>query len=369
MKATCLKKYIKEAVNLCERITGRNLSLPILSNILIIGEGRIIKFIATNLEIGLEVDVPAKVDINGRVAIPSGIIGTFLSNFSGEDNIEIEAKNENLSVSTISSSTLIKGQPSDDFPSLPKSDKNIKTFSLPLNSFILGLRSVWYSCSTSNIIKPEFSSILLTSDKNKSTIFTATDSFRLAEKKLSYFFDGFGSILIPFKTVAEILRIFDGKEGNIKIIPNKNQIFLEWENIKFVSRLTEGTFPDYQEVIPKTFCADVIFDKNQFINSLKTASIFSGKLNEIELTTDQKNNLIIIKASSPEAGEHLNKINAKVTGEDLKASFNYKYIMECLPHITSNEIVLRFSEGDKKLLITGTDDNSFRYLVMPMSGM
>lgn len=366
MKIICLKNHLKEAVGLCEKTTGKNLSLPILNNILIIAENsRSLKFIATNLEIGIEVEMPAKVEKKGKVAIPAGVINSFISNLPNEENIKLEAQNNNLLISTQNSSTLIKGQPVDDFPTLPKITTE-NSITIPINDFILGLKSVWYSCFLSNI-KPEISSILMSSGKNKQLIFAATDSFRLAEKKFDYSFGELGSLLIPLRAVTEMLRIFDGRKGKIKITSDKNQISAELDNVRFISRLTEGIFPDYQQIIPQKFSVDVFVDKTAFINALKTASVFSGKLNELNIILGQKSGTMTIKTSNADIGEYVTYLQVKMTGDELKMVFNHKYVFECLPHISSSKILLRFSGEGKPLLITGDEDNTFQYLIMPMN--
>ena len=365
MKLICLKKDLKEAVSICDRISGKNLNLPILSNILLDADGKDLKLISTNLELGVEIIIPAKIENKGKITIPSNIFNSFLSNISGSDQINMEIQNNNLIISTNNNSTLIKSQPIDDFPSLPKLKSDDK-FSIPIIDFISGLKKVFYSCSLSTI-KPEISSVYLYSNKTNMITFTATDSFRLAEKKFNYFFPELGPILIPFKTVVEIIRIFEGKEGNLDILFNKNQINLKKDNIVFISRLTDGIFPDYNQIIPKKFIADIIINKEFFINSLKISGVFSGKLNELNMVVNSEDGFLTIKTSNNESGENIAKIPAKITGESVKITFNYKYIYDCLPNINSEEIILRFSGEGKPLLITGAQDNTFQYLVMPMS--
>lgn len=365
MRATCSKENLKEAIFLCEKISGKNLTLPVLNNILILVENKNLKLISTNLEIGIEIEIPAKIEKKGNVAVPAGIVNSFISNLSGNENITLESQNNNLLISTLNSSTLIKGQPANDFPSLPKTEKK-KEIEIPLKDIILGLKSVWYAASFSNI-KPEISSIYVHSSKKTPFVFVATDSFRLAEKKFKHSFEEFEGILLPVKTVAEILRIFDGKEGKVKLIFDKNQIFIILDNIKFVSRLTEGAFPDYKQIIPGKFITDVVLDKSLLVNTLKTAGIFSGKLNEVNISVGPDNGSIIIKTSSADAGEHTVNVPAKVTGKELKMTFNHKYIFDCLQHINSKQALLRFSGENMPLVIAGADDSSFQYLVMPMN--
>lgn len=365
MKISCFKKDLKEAVSICERVSGKNLNLPILSNILLEADDSGLKIISTNLDLGVEVVIPVKIEKNGKITVPAGILNSYLSNLSGNDKISLEVKDNNLIISTDNNSTLIKSQPADDFPVIPKLKTN-NTFSLPAIDFISGFKMVFYSCSLSNI-KPEISSVYLYSSKTDMITFTATDSFRLAEKKFNYFFDNLGPILIPLKTIIEIIRIFDNKDGNIDIVFNKNQINIKKDNIVFVSRLIDGIFPDYNQIIPKKFNTNIIIKKDDFINSLKLSGVFSGKLNEINISINSGDDFFIIKTSSNESGESVTKIPAKITGESIKISFNHKYIYDCLLNISSEDIALKFSGEGKPLLITGSNDNTFQYLIMPMS--
>ena len=364
MKVICLKKHLKDAIGLCEKITGKNLSLPILGSILISGKDHKLKLAATNLEIGLEMDIPAKIEKEGSVAVPAGIASSFLSSLAAEENITLESQNNNLTVLTRETSTMINGQPPEDFPLLPAIKEGMKA-EIPASDFVSGLKSVWYAASFLDI-KPEISSVFVFPDDKKLLTFAATDSFRLAEKKTAIPFPGSEGFLLPMKSVAEILRIFDGRSGKIKLIADKNQIFFLLDGIRFVSRLTEGVFPDYHQIIPDKFVADVVVDKNLFIANMRTAGIFSGKLNEVVLVTGSAG-LMTISTTGHDSGEHTAGIAAKTTGEELKMSFNHKYIFDCLQHIPSKEIILRFSGEGRPLVIMGVDDNSFQYLVMPMN--
>lgn len=368
MKITCLKNHLKEAISLTEKVSSKNLSLPILSNVLIISEDKKLKFISTNLEIGIEVEIPAKVDRDGSVAVPANIISSFISTLGNEDKITLETvANNNLLISTKNGSTIIKGQSTEDFPSLP-SPENKKETEISSVEFLNGLRSVWYAASLSNI-KPEISSVFISSPEGQTLTFVATDSFRLAEKKFKNYYANLDPVLIPQRSVAEILRILENREEKIKIITDKNQLFIILENIKFVSRVVEGVFPDYQQIVPKKFVTDVLIDKTTILNNLRTASVFSGKLNEIIIKVDAESELITIKTANSDYGEHTSSLESKITGESINMSFNYRYILDCLPQINSENILLRFSGDGKPLVVTGAEDNSFQYLIMPMNSL
>ena len=361
-----MKNDIKDAVMMCEKITGKNLSLPVLSSILFVSENKNLKLIATNLEMGVEIIVPAKIEKEGKVAVPAGILNGFLSNLYSDEHVVFESKDKNLIITTQNSSTTIKCQPADDFPSIPKYHEKNKGIEISLNDFLHGLKSVFYASSLLNM-KPEISSVYVYSDGVSALVFVATDSFRLAEKRIECEMENFKAVMIPHKSAIEIMRIFEEKDGKIKIITDKNQIFLEFNGINFVSRLVEGVFPDYRQVIPEKFSTDAVVDKNIFANSLKTAGIFIGKLCEVKIAVNTPEKSLNLATSNGEAGEHSSVIPAKITGKSIKMAFNHRYLSDCLPHIPSNDIILRFSGEGKPLIIASTKDNSFQYLTMPMN--
>lgn len=368
MKVTCLREHLKEAILLTEKISGKNLTLPILSSILISCDDSGLKLTSTNLEMGIEVEVAAKVEKKGKVAVPANIISSFINTLGSEDKITLETISENnLLIATANSSTLIKGQPTDDFPSLPKPE-NKKETEINSTVFLQGLKSVWYASSLSNI-KPEISSVFIDSPKGQTLTFVATDLFRLAEKKFNQSFENITPVLIPQRSVAEMLRILEGRDEKIKFISDKNQVFVILKSIKFISRLVEGVFPDYNQIMPKKFTTDVIIEKNELANSLKAASVFSNKINEISIIVDPESEILTIQTVNNETGEHVANIPAKITGEGIKMNFNYRYILDCLPNINSAAVLLRFEKEGAVLVVTGTEDNSFQCLIKPMNSV
>ena len=361
MKLIILKNYIKEGVSLAERVTGKNLTLPILNNVLLIAEDNNLKLKATNLEIGVEVVLPAKVLKKGKISVSAQTLHNFISNLYSDDQVTIESDGYNLSIVTKNTSTVIKGQPTEDFPTFPVI-QNKNEFSISSQDLFFGLKSVWYAASISHI-KPEISSVFMT-QKNKEIKFVATDSFRLAEKKIPFSLGVAPDTLIPYKSVIEIIRILDGKTGKAIIVADKDQLSLKIDSVTFISRLVDGIFPDYEQIIPKNITTDVIIDKQVFVNSLKSAGIFLNKLNELSILSGEDNKTIIIKTSNTELGEHVAKIQVQKTGEDFNMVFNYKYVFDCLQYIPSEKVLLRFSGAGKPLIITGSDNSTFLYLVM-----
>ncbi len=366
MKLESLKEKLFKATSKAEKVTGKNLSLPVLSCLMLDAKKDSFKIIATDLDLGIEIEVPAKVEEEGRVAVPGAVLNSLISGNYKSNKVSLRTEGDNLFVFTDNSSTTIKSYATDDFPTIPKLE-NSNSFLVDGRMFIKGLKSVWYSSSTSNI-KPELSSVLVYQDSGK-LVFVATDSFRLAEFKIDIegTIEDFGQILIPFKNISEIIRVFDDVDGEIKIYFTQNQIAFEYENIYLTSRIVDGIFPDYQQLIPKSFATDITVLKDDLISSLKLSNIFSDKFNKIALKIDPENKIFEIASKNNDVGENVAKVDAVLRGDSVEISFNQKYIMDCFQSITTDSLTLRFNGLNKPMVIETVPNTQFTYLVMPMN--
>jgi len=367
MKATCLKHYLQKAGLLSEKIPNRNPTLPILNAVLISANKNSLVFFNTNLEIALKISIPAKIEKEGKVALPSKLFCSLISSLPDHNEIKLDSIKDNLIITTKNSSTTIKGYLVEDFPLLPKiKEKN--SFIVSVNDFISGLKSVYCSASLSEI-KPEINSILLFSSVKTPLTFVATDSFRLSEKTIPYNFSNFPNILIPYRSAVEILRIFENQEGDIVIKTDDNNLILENDNIEFTTRLTDGNFIDYKQIIPVDFTNTAIVNKKEFNNCLKSSAIFRGKLNEVKLKIYKDENFLEVQTNNPDLGEHTVNIKTETEGDDLMMVFNHRYLIDCLSSVNSEKIILKFNGEGKPLLITSLDDKSFFCLIMPMKNI
>ncbi len=365
MKVECLKEKFCSAVSKVEKITGKNMTLPILSCILIEAKGNFLILKATNLDLGIEIKIPAKVLQEGIVAVPGIILNSFLTNLTGDHNLKIEAKDGNLSILGSNSQTTIKSLPNEDFPTIPKV-KDGKIYEIEAQSLIKGLKSVWYSASLSSI-KPELSSVYIHA-KEEGLVFVATDSFRLAEKMVKFKKNNeFEQILMPFKNVADLLKIISDEKDSLAINFTKNQISFEYGDTYIVSRIIDGVFPDYQQIIAKDFKTEVIILKQDLINILKLSNVFSDSFNQINIKVSPKEKTLELRSKNSSVGENVNKLSAMITGEEIEINFNHKYIIDCFQSIDSDSVSLSFNGLNKPMVIRGISDKSFTYLVMPMN--
>ncbi len=364
MKLECSVEKLKNAILKAERVTGKNLSLPILNSILLIAADNKLKLRATNLSLGVEVEMSAKVLKEGVAASSGQILSNFFNNVYKDETVTLELVNDNLSIKTKNNTALVKNYPHDDFPTLPIVKEN--SFDMDITRFLDGLKSVYWSAALSDI-KPEFASVYVFTEGDN-MIFVATDSFRLAEKRIKIKKTPvINGILIPLKNITEIIKLFSDIKGEINICFNKNQASFFYDGIYLTSKLVNGTFPDYRQIIPKEQQTEVVSLKQDLINAIRISNIFSDKFNQIVLDIKPKEKLFSFYSKNADVGENRTKIDAAIQGEPVEINLNYKYFLDCLQSITSDSLVIKLNGSNKPIIVKGVADESFTYLIMPMN--
>lgn len=370
MKLECDKAKIEAVIQKTGRLAGKHLTLPVLTCVYfdVLSDNKLIVK-STNLDIGAEMEVKVKTIEKGCLAVPASILLGVLSSIK-DDKLVFEAKENNLKISSSKNSVVIKCLPHEDFPSIPKlkpaTSEDSKSIKIGCHELLSGFRSVWYSASNSNI-KPELASVYVFKE-NDNLIFVSTDSFRLAEKRVNVkISNDFPSTLIPYRNVSEIIKLLEDYNGDINIIFEKNQAAFITEDAYLVSRLIDGSFPDYKQIIPKAFKATATVLKEDLVNSIKTSNIFSDSLNQVKLKVDIKNKTLVLESKNNDIGESKESVSALVSGDDIELNFNSRYIVDCVQSIPSDSLVLSFGGQGKPLVINGASDKSFLYIVMPMN--
>jgi DNA polymerase-3 subunit beta len=367
MKLECVKLNLKDALLTAERFTAKQATLPVLRFVLLIANNTSLRLRATNLDLGFEIELPAKVEKEGVIAIPADTLGAFLSNLPNERNIILEQIGDHLTITGDKYSTLIKGYGYEDFPTLPFIEKGPK-ITLPVKTLINAFKSTQYAAAVSDI-KPEFASVLATIENNI-LYFVATDSSRLAEKKvlLKVIPEEEIRILIPSKNVTEISRALDGIDDDVNIYFSRTQLTITSKNLKLTTRLVDGIFPDYNQIIPKTFTTEAILLRQDIIDRLKITTIFSGKLQQVRVKIYPQDGIFEIEARNDEVGETSQQIESALTGESVEYLLNTRYLNDVLSVISSDSVIFKCAGPGRPIVIEGVSDASFRYLLMPMRG-
>lgn len=367
MKIVILKNNLKDGLNIISRAISENANLPVLKNILLKTFNNKIKLVATNLEIAITQLVSGKIIEEGGVTIPFSVLNGIVNN-SDSERINLDVIGNNLIFKTDNYEATIQGLEEENFPIIPKIKNTENFIKINANIFKEGLIKVAGAAQFSEI-RPEISGVLL--DFQLSCLkMVATDSFRLAEKTIfdsdykANFEKGF-KIIITLKTAQELSRILNG--GELEIFCDTNQILFKNNDMELISRLIEGNYPDYEQIIPKEIQTESIINKEQFLNSVKLVSNFTGKVNDIKIKFKDGEKVLEIFSSNSYFGENKYLVPAKIKGDGFQTSFNWRYLMDGLKNFDNNEEVIFGVNSDQKpAVIKSITDSSYFYILMPI---
>ncbi len=360
MKIITSYKNLKKALSVTEKIVSKNPSLPILNNLLLKSENGRLKITATNLEIGINYLIGAKIDEPGELAVPAKIFSDFMSNVSDE-KISLNTKGNILQISTDKYKTQILGFDPKDFPLIPKI-KDAPVCSLPAGLLKNGLMSVFDSTALSES-RPELSGVYVNLNKEK-IVLASTDSFRLTERIISYKTDKNLDFILPRTTVAEMIRITGDIEGDVNLQVKDNQICLSNDDFEFVSRLIDGVYPDYKKIIPDKFISKVLINKLDLEKNTKLAGLFSSNISDIKISCQKEKMLISSKNS--DKGEIQVFAESILKNEPFEISFNYQYLLDGLKIIPTDKAILEYTGKGSPIVLRPADDKKeLLYLVMP----
>lgn len=363
MKITINQQKLIHTLELVTRVSIKHVTLPVLQCVLITVKEGVVTFKATNLEISIEVTVEAQIEADGVVAVSATTLLQSVQYITKKDII-LSVTDGVVSVDSGSGKTTINTIPYDEFPSIAK----LPTVGTEIqkNLFSLGIKTVAFAASQSSI-KPELGSIYIQQKKEHSLTFVATDSFRLMEKTVpqkNFILEQ--TLLIPQKNAVELAKICDLLESNPTMSITENQCALSFsEGVYITSRLISGSFPDYEQIIPKEYVTHTTVLKNDLLQAFKKTHVFLNKFMQVTLKIDQTE--VTISSQNGEIGTTTDTVKVQTTGSDLVLNFNQQYLIDPLSHISDESVVMHFAGIGRPLVIQGVSDTTLRYLVMPMN--
>lgn len=365
MNFTCNRETIQKCIMSAERVTGKNSSLPILNSVLLTTNSKSLIIRATNLEVGVEFQIPAEVKIEGSVAISGTLFSNILTSIPDEETITVSVKDNVCKIITKTKNITVKGFLPDDFPTIPVISEG-ESFTIQSQVFIQGVKAVLMSAAISDV-KPEISSVYIY-QKEKALVFVATDSFRLAEKKINYTGEEIThGVIIPVKNIIEIVKVFENVNENILFKVTKTQISCVSKSVYITSRVIQGVYPDYEQILPKNNSTEVVMLKQDLINTLKLSTLFSDKFNKIQFIINPSEKKCLISTKNSDIGETESNLTVTMSGEPIEISLNGKHLFDCLNVINQDSITIQCNGFNKPAVIKGLGDNSFLYLTMPLT--
>jgi len=371
MKIEILKNNLKKGLEVVEKIAKKNLTLPALSNVLLSCEGNFLRLDTTNLETSISWWVLAKIKEEGKIAVPATFFSSLI-NLLKEEKIELRSQDKNLTLETKNQTTQIQGMDPEEFPIIPKIEKE-EIVKISNQKLLEALGQIIDIPSISQI-RPEISGIYFSFKKDILKV-VGTDSFRLAEKTiiLKGEIKKEVSFILPQDAIRELINILSQKDGHTIIYSSPNQVLFEnideetsHSRVQILSRLIEGEYPKYQEIIPKKYKTQIITKKDDLQNQLKQAGLFGGKISEVKLVVPSKDNQLKIYSESPEVGKNESYLPVKIKGEPIEVSFNYRFLISGLQNIRSSEVIFELNGEDGPGVLKPVGDESYIYVSMPI---
>ncbi len=380
MELSCLQENLNKGLMITSHIASKNANLPILSNILLKTEDKIIKLITTNLEIGISYTLRGKIEEEGAITIEAKLLTDYVSLLPNE-RIDIKLKDQNVELKCKNFETKIRTAPADEFPLLPQIEKN-SPYTCKTSDFKKALSQVIFAVSQ-NEIRPEISGVLFNFAAENGIfklILAATDSYRLAEKTVlgvdipEEKVSSPQSVIVPVKTLQEVQRILsilketngEGGPDNLSIYISENQILFSCQDVEIISRIIEGQYPDYKQIIPASSKTQVAINKNDLIKAIKAASLFAKSgINDVSFDFSPKGEFTVFAASS-KLGENTSRLEAKISGEKNNIVLNYRYLLDGLQNIDSEEVILEINDSNSPCLLRPAEGNNYFYLIMPI---
>jgi len=373
LKIFSLQENLKQGLALVGHVSGKNVNLPILNNVLIKAEEGKIRLIATNLEIGVISTVRGKIERGGSFTVNSKIISDCI-NLLPNKKIGLEQKENDLLVDCENYQAKVRGQSSEEFPLIPGVDRK-NYFSADVGEVKKAISQVIFATAASET-RLELSGVLFVFSGDNLTM-AATDSYRLAEKKIKIKSNNEEEkkIIVPAKTLQELLRILsinlddeiEEKNPEIKFYISENQILFTYGSTELVSRLIEGQYPDYQQIIPVSSKTKVSIDRQELIRAVKMASLFSKTgINDVNLDFPISKNQVVISSVSGQTGENITNLEARVSGDDNSIVVNYRYLLEGLSNIEKEAVKIEIIDSNTPCIIRPEQDENYLYIIMPI---
>lgn len=361
MKIITNKSLLLNSISIVQKAVPSKTTLPILEGILLEAKNGKLKLTGTDLEVGIETTLNVDVIVPGKIVISSKILGEIVRKLPDAD-VELELRENNTVYIVCENSHFkINAMTADEFPDLPVVNKE-NAIVISQNNFKEMIRQTIFAVSTDEI-RPILTGVLFEVSGDRVSM-VALDGFRMAVKTCSVMNDTNFKVVIPGKSLGEIGKILGDTEAAVNIYFSKNQILVQVDETIVISRLLEGEFINYRQILPNDYKIKIRVQTSQLIESCERAALFardsSNNMIKFEITED----VMSIKSNS-QYGDVQEELKIKKEGEDIEIAFNAKYFMDVLKVIQADELTIEFTTNISPSILRPVEDTGYLYLVLP----
>ena len=373
MRLSCLQENLGKGLGIVGRAVAARTTLPITQNVLLVAEESRLSLSATNLEIAITTWVGAKVEEPGAVTVPARLLTDFVNSLPSERiDMEVSDLPKVMRLQSARSEAHINGTDADEFPPLPTVGEGVVAKVRP-DVLRTAISQVVFAAATEDS-RPVLTGIKVEFEGDR-FVFAAADGFRLAVHRgdLVEPVTESTQVIIPAKTLAELNRLLGDQDEPVEftVTPSQNQVLMRLKDVEMVSQLTQGTFPNYTQLIPKEYGTRAVVDLKEFLRVTRTASIFArdgSGIIRIQLVPGPEGTPGRLEVSSraEEIGENKGQLDAKVEGKESKIAFSSRYLTDVLSTLAGDEVIMESTTSSSPGVFRPADGGSYVHVVMPM---
>ena len=376
MKITCKQQDLSRGLSTVGHAVSSRSTLPILSNILLATDNGRLRLYATNLEIGINCWIDADIQEDGSTTVPAKLISDLVNSLpQAPVDLSVPEDSHLMTIKSSRSTAEIKGMDASEFPLSPNTEGSDPAVVLDASQLKEMISEVAFAAGEDDS-RPVLTGVVMQVSTGKVT-FAAADSFRLAVRSSALTGDSTlrNDIIIPAKTLTELARILPS-EGTVEMIvtPNRSQVLFHTENVDLLSRLIEGTFPNFRQIIPKEHTTRAVVETKEFAAAVRSVAPFardSSNITRIKINGGGSEGMeagtLTIEATAEDVGNNVSTINAAVDGPEQQIIFNVKYLAEVLSVLDTPEVALEVSSAARPGVIKPISSADYTYVIMPMS--
>ena len=364
MLLSCDQKDLLAALTTVSKAVNLNSTLPVLNNILLKAESKKLTFAATNLEIAITTSINTEIKNEGTLTVPARLFTSYVSLLSA-GKVELANKEGlDLQIKAAKSQTRIKGISADEFPLIPQVKKEI-SLTLSANDLLAAINQVAFAAAR-DMVRPVLAGVHLRANK-KEVRLAATDSYRLSEKILTPVKSPEQeiSVIIPARTVQELARILEKGKETVEIDFSANQVLFVYKNVELASRLIEGAYPDYEQIIPKKHTTTISVKTEELATAVKRVNLFVKDSHSVklEVTADKK---LHVFSDATQIGEERAEVSATIVGAENVVALNANYLLEALASADTNDLEIELGEKMVPAVLRPAKAKNYLHLIMPL---
>jgi len=365
MQITCEQQQLLKGIQTVSRVVSSRTTMPILANVLLETMKEGVRLVATDLELGIQTVVPATVKKGGAITLPARLLGEIIGNLpEAAVDLRVQEGGAQVEIQCQDTSVEVVGLPAADFPLVPEPDATLVA-TLEAGLLRTMIRQTAFAVSTDET-RPFLTGVFVATEDQTMRL-VATDGGRLALRTavLGQRVKQKFAVIVPVKTMHELARALSGTTGEATVALAESHLVCTLPEVRLVSRLIAGQFPDYQSVIPQRYKQRLRLQTERFLQAIRRAAVTArDSANVVRLVARESE--LTLTSSTPEVGKTVEKLSVQAEGEAVEVAFNARYLIDCLSILETDELIFELTGPLSPGAIRPVDQQDYVYVLAPV---